>query len=105
MGNALAVDVGGTKLAAGIVDEEGCLLEQEETATPSTSDAEEVFARLLTIVGTLARAATVCGVGCGGPMTRGGEEVSPLNIPAWRGFPLRGRLQRATGLPTYVDND
>ena len=34
----------------------------------------------------------VCGVGCGGPMTRGGETVSPLNIPAWRDFPLRGRL-------------
>jgi glucokinase len=38
-------------------------------------------------------------------MTRGGEEVSPLNIPAWRGFPLRRRLADATGLPTFVDND
>src|SRR5437879_2486845 len=106
MSKALAVDVGGTKLAAGVVDEEGCVLEWEETATPSTSDAEEVFARLLTIARPLAsRGATVCGVGCGGPMTMGGEEVSPLNIPAWRGFPLRRRLEQATGLPTYVDND
>ena len=38
-------------------------------------------------------------------MTRGGEEVSPLNIPAWRRFPLRARLAAATGLPTFVDND
>ena len=47
----------------------------------------------------------VCGVGCGGPMTLGGEAVSPLNIPAWRRFPLRRRLAEATGLPTFVDND
>jgi glucokinase len=47
----------------------------------------------------------VCGVGCGGPMTAGGETVSPLNIPVWRDFPLRSRLARATGLATFVDND
>ena len=47
----------------------------------------------------------VCGAGCGGPMTPGGEEVSPLNIPAWRSFPLRARLAELTGLPTFVDND
>ena len=38
-----------------------------------------------------------CGVGCGGPMLAGGEEVSPLNIPAWRGFPLHERLGRSRG--------
>ncbi len=38
-------------------------------------------------------------------MTAGGETVSPLNIPAWRDFPLRRRLAEATGLPTWVDND
>jgi glucokinase len=47
----------------------------------------------------------VCGAGCGGPMSPGGEEVSPLNIAAWRSFPLRARLSGSTGLPTYVDND
>ena len=47
----------------------------------------------------------VCGAGCGGPMTPGGDEVSPLNIPAWRSFPLRARLAELTGLPTFVDND
>ena len=45
------------------------------------------------------------GVGCGGPMTPGGEEVSPLNIPAWRGFPLRERLVAELSLPVHVDND
>src|SRR5262249_20887176 len=49
--------------------------------------------------------AVAVGVGCGGPMTRGGSAVSPLNIPAWRGFPLRARLAERFGLPVYVDND
>jgi glucokinase len=31
--------------------------------------------------------------------------VSPLNIPAWRGFPLRERLAGLTGLATFIDND
>jgi len=38
-------------------------------------------------------------------MGAGGEEVSPLNIPGWRKFPLRARLGDLTGLPTFVDND
>ena len=38
-------------------------------------------------------------------MTAGGDQVSPLNIPQWRDFPLRGRLQRHVGLPTFIDND
>src|SRR5207253_8941966 len=47
----------------------------------------------------------VCGVGCGGPMTPGGEVVSPLNIPAWRGLPLRDRLRAIVGIDVFVDND
>ena len=31
--------------------------------------------------------------------------MSPLNIGAWRDFPLRARLEASTGLPTFVDND
>jgi glucokinase len=46
-----------------------------------------------------------CGVGSGGPMTRGGESVSPLNIPGWRGFPLRARLAETLGVPVHIDND
>jgi len=38
-------------------------------------------------------------------MTRGGEAVSPMNIGAWRDFPLRSRLEGVVGLPTFVDND
>jgi glucokinase len=47
----------------------------------------------------------IVGVGCAGPMTRGGELVSPLNIPTWRDFPLRSSLRNALELEVYVDGD
>ena len=103
----LAVDVGGTKIAAGLVDEAGTLRSERQIATPEGTDPEALFAALAALVDEVAAAARprACGVGCGGPMTPGGETVSPLNIPAWRGFPLRARLAAHTGLATVVDND
>jgi glucokinase len=38
-------------------------------------------------------------------MTLGGESVSPLNIPDWRGFSLLSAIESATGLKTYIAND
>lgn len=107
MARALAVDIGGTKVAAGIVTDEGVLLRSEQIPTQPSDDGEELFGRLAALVSPMLSGddAVVCGVGCGGPMTRGGETVSPLNIPGWRGFPLRERLAGLTGLPTHIDND
>lgn len=124
MSTVLAVDIGGTKIAAGIVAREGVVLTRRFTPTPAGPKAgpEDVFAALARVVGevladagsgheagqrgsSLVEPPIACGVGCGGPMAGGGEMVSPLNIPAWRGFALGPRLADATGLPTFVDND
>jgi glucokinase len=104
---ALAVDVGGTKMAAGLVTAEGELVTSATSPTPREADAENLFSVVLALVDSVGGdgEVVVCGVGCGGPMARGGEEVSPLNIPGWRRFPLRSRLAEATGLRTFVDND
>jgi glucokinase len=104
---ALAIDVGGTKMAAGLVTSEGDLVTSAASPTPAGVDAESLFSTVLALCDAVGGNGeiVVCGVGCGGPMTKGGAEVSPLNIPAWRRFPLRARLADATGLPTFVDND
>lgn len=109
-GPVLAVDVGGTKLAAGVVDPDGRVLAAARTPTPAGPgvDAEAVWAALTEVVGQLGLPAQLAGVGvgCGGPMSWPAGEVSPLNIPAWRGFPLRRRLQEAfPGLPVRLHND
>jgi len=102
----LAVDIGGTKLAAGRVDEAGALVARATAPTPVDGDGEALFAALLAVLDEVREGdERACGVGSGGPMSPGGEEVSPLNIPAWRAFPLRRRLADATGLDTFVDND
>ena len=104
----VAVDIGGTKLAVGIVGRDGRIHERRLVPTPRDVDADALFDTLAAAIdelGDAARHAHAVGVGCGGPMTRGGETVSPLNIPAWRDFPLRARLAEHCRLPVRIDND
>jgi glucokinase len=113
----LAIDIGGTKLAAGLVTSSGELLVAHRVPTPQTEDAEVLFAALAGLVDHVHNEATgpgaptgdanliVCGVGCGGPMDRDRGTVSPLNISAWRDFPLCARLEEITGLGVELDND
>ncbi|MGO9343899.1 MAG: ROK family protein [Acidimicrobiales bacterium] len=108
MDSCLAVDIGGTKLAAGIVTSRGELVAHDKVPTPREADAEGLFVALSDLVTRVAagqRGLVACGVGCGGPMSEAGEEVSPLNIPAWVAFPLRSRLKSLTGLEVTVEND
>ena len=101
----LAIDIGGTKLAVGVVSTSGELLSRMQTQTPST----DVWGALKQLIDAQMLQTEVrleaCGVGCGGPMTLGGESVSPLNIPDWRGFSLLSAIESATGLKTYIAND
>ncbi len=96
-------------MAAGLVDSEGLVLASDRISTPHSDDAEQVFGDLTRLIDRVRSEGPeptgICGVGCGGPMLAGGETVSPLNIHAWRGFPLRRRLAAAVGLPVAVDND
>ena len=104
----LALDVGGTKMAAAVVDPTGNIVADASVPTPASLDPEAVFEALaaaIDAVGSTTPTPVVCGVGCGGPMEPGGEFVSPLNIHGWRRFPLRRRLADLVGLPVVVDND
>ena len=110
----LAIDIGGTKMAAGLVEPGGRLASWAQAETPRGMDAEQLWrtlevllARVLSEAG-VDRAAGLAGVGagCGGPMEWPAGRVSPLNIPAWRSFPLRERLQEQfPGLPVRLHND
>jgi glucokinase len=101
----LAVDVGGTKILAGIVDDAGRVHSHERVATPRTGVWDAIAGVVRRQLDAAPSAPVACGVGCGGPMTLGGERVSNLHITEWDGFPLRSRLAALTGLPTWVDND
>jgi glucokinase len=109
----LALDVGGTKLAAAVVDQTGRVLGRSRVPTPATGTAEALYEALLACATAALRGAAATpvdldgvGVACGGPMRWPEGSVSPLNIPAWREFPLRRRLAAEfEDRPVLVHND
>jgi glucokinase len=108
--HALALDVGGTKLSAAVVDESGRLSARARCAAPHGDDGEALFAALVGCArAALAEApADLAGVGvaCAGPIVVATGSVSPINMPAWRGFPLRDRLIAELAIePVVIDND
>lgn len=106
-GTVIAVDVGGTKMAAGLVSGTGEVLWQKRSPTPPGGDENELWSTIASLLDSVPSGFTPmgCGVGSGGPMSQAGEQLSPLNIPGWTDFPLRRRIADHTGLPTWVDND
>lgn len=106
----LAVDIGGTKIAAGLVDPNGQLLHQNRQPTPRSDDPDEVWAAAeRTIAETLdAAGGRVAGAGISsaGPIHLSDGTISPVNIAAWRGFPIRDRVAAAVpGVPVRLAGD
>ena len=108
MPNVLALDVGGTKVATGVVDAAGKLSRKRQIPTVDPIE-DSLYERVLELVrNTLLRtpgSIEAIGVGCGGPAKNSYQLVSPLNIPEWNGFPLREKLENDLQISTYVDND
>jgi glucokinase len=101
---AIGVDVGGTKIAAGVVDRTGRILNRVERPTPKVS--EELLALLDELVAGL-RDDGVGAVGFGMPSTidqRSGRVVSSVHVPLVD-FDLRERMADQIGLPVALDND
>jgi glucokinase len=107
-GLCLALDVGASKLGAAMVDREGRALSVAESPTPKGRDGEGLFQQvadlLAAVLSTGPEQPLALGVGSAGPMANG-SEVSPLNIPAWRDYPLRRRLEERFGLATFLEVD
>jgi glucokinase len=109
----LAVDIGATKLAVGLVSGSGAVRAAERVPTPHgpAGDPEPGLRVLFGAVDQVCRVARTegltvlaCGVGSGGPMDAE-RRISPLHIPGWRDLPIGPLLAERTGLATFVDND
>ncbi len=100
---ALAVDLGGTKVEAALVDSTGVIVSgsrfREPTGRVSTSDALASSVRTVVVGARAALPAGVtlvgAGIGSAGPIAVDEGLVSPLNLPAWREYPLRALVQDA----------
>ncbi|HEV2779043.1 MAG TPA: ROK family protein [Actinophytocola sp.] len=93
----LALDVGGTKIAAGIVDETGAILAGSSRPTPAGDDPEVTFDAVRAATDEVLDAGEIrvdaVGISCAGPVDLIAGTVSPINIASWRGFPLRDRMR------------
>ncbi len=119
-----ALDIGGTKIDAGVVSPDGTILHRKRVATKvgapglasgsddSSADdllTQQVIQLLEDVISQSGVSPSAVGVGCAGPMSGfgpfGATTVSPLNIESWRDHPLGTGISSALDLPTYVDND
>ena len=104
----LAIDIGGTKIAAGLVDDAGTLVASEQLPTPRGDDPEPVWDVVQTLITRMTAEHRVRGAGIGsaGPVHLPTGTVSPLNLTAWRDFPIRDRVAAALpGLPVRLAGD
>jgi glucokinase len=110
---SLGVDIGGTKVAAGLVGAEGTILFQTRVAMHAHGSAVEGFAAVQSAIQAVfawrpeARSSLtrigICAPGPLDPVT--GIILNPPNVPCWRNFPLAAEVQRVFGLSARVDND
>lgn len=107
-GLAVGVDVGGTKLAAGLVGADGSLVARTRRDTPPEGGgaaAAAIAAAAEELITAHAAAGIPVGVGAAGLVDGAGTVRYAPNIPGWAGFPLAAALRERLDTPVRVDND
>lgn len=105
-GLAVGVDIGGTKVAAGVVDGQGQVLARVRRLTPSR-DPEAVEATIVEVVAELQASYEVTAVGIGAAGFVDSDRARVMFAPhlAWRNEPLCDAVASTLGLPVVVEND
>ena len=106
MSLTVGVDVGGTKIAAGVVDDTGRIVEKLRKASPTT-DELSLLKAIRELVGELRTRHDITAVGVGAPGFIGADRRTVLftpNLP-WRDEPLAELLERVLDLPVLIEND
>ena len=109
----VGVDIGGTKVAAGLVNDLGEITHKVRVPMVATGDAATGFGAVKAAVEAVFAEApesrrSVKGIGiCSpGPLDpKTGVVLNPPNVPCWRNYPLASETERAFCVPAKVDND
>lgn len=109
-GVCLGIDIGGTKVAAGLVDSKGRILYKARTPMNGAGTAEgALFCVRRAIDAALSRSSVeVSSIGLSSPGSvdlKTGTVINPFNLPCWRNYPLGPEIHRLYSLPTKVLND
>ena len=105
------IDLGGTRIRAALVAEDGTLLTRAEGATPARDTGDAVVQAVSMVVAQALQgydraSILAAGVGAPGPLdAENGIAQATPTIDGFRDFPVRDRIAQAIGLPTYLDHD
>ncbi|XVQ13655.1 ROK family glucokinase [Spirillospora sp. CA-255316] len=107
MALTIGVDVGGTKVAAGVVDDRGRILEKVRRPTPSTNPKETaaVIAEVVDLLKGKFEDVAAVGLGTAGFVDETRSTVLFAPNLAWRDEPIKKKVEDLTGLPVVVEND
>lgn len=112
MSHALAIDLGGTKVEAALIAEDGTILDGSRSraatgATATSEDLEDAVRRVVQHALDAAREQGIeilgVGIGSAGPINQKAGLVSPLNTPAWRDYPLVAFVSELVGGSLRID--
>jgi glucokinase len=106
VGLTVGVDVGGTKIAAGVVDDAGEILVEETEPTPAT-DPGAIATAIADLVDRLRRSHDIEAVGIGAAGFVDAKRSTVLFAPniSWEDEPLAGQVGARIGLPVVIEND
>lgn len=106
MSLTIGVDIGGTKVAAGVVDDSGRMLATALRDTPAEDPAKTVDV-ITEIIAELRDAHDVEAIGLGAAAFIDAKRSTVVFAPnlAWRDLPLRATIEKSSGLPVVVEND
>ncbi|MCB2360102.1 ROK family protein [Clostridium estertheticum] len=107
----IGIDLGGTNIAIGIVDENGKIVHEESCETRSEREPQELIDDMIALVLKVLdeyhmqiNEITAIGVGIPGLADKDGNVIFCVNL-GWRNVPLRKMLEDALHTPVYIDND
>jgi N-acylmannosamine kinase len=104
--NVLALDIGGTKLAAALVDSDFHIIERHECPTPASKTPQALTASLEALLSPLAHRAQRVAVASTGIIHQGVlTAINPANLGGLEHFPLQETVSRITHLPCLALND
>jgi glucokinase len=104
--STIGLDIGGTKISGGVIDEKGTVLARGRRDTPALDPAAIIAeAASLTRELTCEHKVEAVGVACAAFIDRAGSMVYFSPNLAWRDEPLKARLESALGLPVTIEND
>src|SRR5271163_908637 len=113
-GRVIGVDIGGTKVAAGVVGASGKILTQLREPMAANDGAEAGFKAVTSAIDAVLAGETAnpqvqvkaIGICAPGPLDpKSGVVLNPPNLPCWRNFPLASRVAAIYNVPVKVDND